>query len=68
MGSLSMGVDINVEGDFGKEGEPASRISYTVRIDSPNSSEEVEKLILYIDEIAEVHNTLRKGIAVKLSR
>lgn len=59
-------VEVKVEGEFGKEGEPGSNISYTAKVESGNSSaEEIEKLIAYVDRIAEIHNTLRKGVEVK---
>jgi uncharacterized OsmC-like protein len=59
-------VDINVTGEFGKEGEPASNIVYDVNIQSRSSKEEIKQLINDVDKIAEVHNTLRKGITVTL--
>ena len=59
-------VEVNVTGEFGGEGEPAKKISYQVKIDSPNPKNEIEKLIADVDTIAEIHNTLRKGIAVTL--
>jgi uncharacterized OsmC-like protein len=59
-------VDINVTGEFGKEGEPASNIVYDVNIQSRSSKEEIKQLINDVDKIAEVHNTLRKGVTVTL--
>lgn len=61
-------IEVNVTGEFGGEGEAAKKISYEVRIDSPNQKSEIEKLIADVDRIAEIHNTLRQGIAVTLNR
>lgn len=60
-------INVNVTGEFGGEGEPAKKISYEVKIDSPNPTHEIEKLIAHVDSIAEIHNTLRQGIAVTLT-
>ncbi len=58
--------DVTVTGEFGKEGEPALHISYKADIKSDNSPKEIEELITHVDRIAEIHNTLRKGIQVSL--
>lgn len=60
-------ITVDVSGEFGKEGEPASNITYKVKIDAPgHSPQEIEDLIDYVDKIAEVHNTIRKGVSVSL--
>ena len=60
-------VEVTVSGKFGQEGEPASHIVYTVRVQSPTlSDQEITDLIAQVDTIAEVHNTLRQGVAVTL--
>ncbi|GAB3503941.1 hypothetical protein GCM10027341_33630 [Spirosoma knui] len=59
-------VDVTVTGEFGQEGEPASRISYTVKIQSDCPEDDVQDLIHYVDTVAEIHNTLRQGIFVSL--
>lgn len=59
-------VEVKVSGAFGKEGEPASNITYIVNIQSGHSNEEVNDLVQYVDKIAEVHNTLRQGVSVVL--
>jgi organic hydroperoxide reductase OsmC/OhrA len=62
-------VEVAVSGEFGQEGEPASKINYEVRILSPNaSSQEITDLIHHVDGIAEIHNTLRKGVNVSLKK
>lgn len=57
---------VDVTSQFGGEGEPAKSISYSAKIDSPAPLEEVQKLITDVDHIAEIHNTLRQGIQIKL--
>ena len=60
-------VEITVSGEFGKEGEPASGISYQVHVQSYESSQkQIEELIKHVDTLAEIHNTLRKGVKVSL--
>ena len=60
-------VEVTVAGEFGKEGQPASNIGYEVKIDSPGSSADaIADLIRHVDPVAEIHNTLRKGMPVTL--
>lgn len=60
------GVEVRVTGDFGAEGEPGNNFTYTaeVKADAPDSV--VRELIEETDKLAEIHNTLRKGIPVTL--
>ncbi len=54
-------VEVNVSGEFGKEGEPGSNINYHVHVESLNSSQQqIDALIKYVDTVAEIQNTLRK--------
>jgi uncharacterized OsmC-like protein len=60
-------VDVTVTGRFGAEGEPASHIRYEVHIVAPkHSDDEIKSLIRFVDRVAEVHNTLRRGVGVNL--
>jgi uncharacterized OsmC-like protein len=60
-------VEVTVSGDFGREGEPASSIAYVVKIESPASTQhEIDSLIQHVDKLAEIHNTLRRGMEVRL--
>lgn len=61
-----IGLKVTVSGDFGAEGEPASNIIYHVSIQSDHQENEITDLINYVDKVAEVHNTLRKGVKVDL--
>jgi|SRR5512133_183300 organic hydroperoxide reductase OsmC/OhrA len=60
-------VEVIVKGEFGKEGEPASNITCEAKVESPSSTyEEIAALIKKVDEVAEVHNTLRYGTNISL--
>jgi uncharacterized OsmC-like protein len=62
-------LEVTVTGEFGKEGEPAFNITYHAKVTAPKSSnKEVEDLINHVDKVAEVHNTLRKGVNVQLQK
>jgi len=62
-------VEVTVEGEFGSEGEPAKNISYAVDVKSSTlNADAIDDLIDYVDNIAEIHNTLRRGIAVTLRK
>jgi len=60
-------VDIEVDGDFGAEGEPASNITYRAKVTSRASNAEVRDLMAITDRVAEIHNTLRAGRPVTLA-
>ena len=60
------GIDVEATGQFAAEKEPGSNFQYKAHVRSTAPAEEIEALIKYVDEIAEIHQTLRKGIAVKL--
>ncbi len=60
-------VTVEVNGEFGGAGEPAKQIIYNVIVDAPYPEEQVMKLIREVDRVAEIHNTLRQGIAVTLT-
>jgi organic hydroperoxide reductase OsmC/OhrA len=62
-------VDVTVSGEFGWEGEPARNIAYEVDVKSQDlSGGEIADLISYVDKVAEIHNTLRRGITVQLKK
>jgi len=60
------GVEVEVEGEFGKEGEPAHQVTYRARVTSQESRERLEDLMRVTDRMAEIQNTLRAGIPVTL--
>ena len=62
-------LEIIVSGEFGGEGEPAKNITYKVQVQAKEHSDaQIYDLIEKVDKIAEIHNTLRKGINVELKK
>lgn len=62
-------VEVTVDGEFGAEGEAGRNIEYSARVVAPDhSAEEIDNLLQYVDTVAEIHNTLRQGVSLKLSR
>jgi uncharacterized OsmC-like protein len=60
------GVDVAVSGHFGGEGEPGTDFKYKANVSSPADPLEIKKLIQHTDAVAEIHNTLRKGLSISL--
>ena len=60
------GVEVSVSGQFGGRGEPARNVLYDVRIHSPEPEPVLQSLIAQTDSVAEIHNTLRQGCAVRI--
>ena len=61
-----IGVEVTARAEFGAEGEPARRLSYTAVVRARASQEKIRELIEHTDRVAEVQNTLRMGITVQL--
>ena len=59
-------VAVEVEAQFGGAGEPARQIRYRAKVTADAPEEVVRQLVEHTDRVAEVHNTLRAGIAVEL--
>jgi len=59
-------VEVVCTGDFGAEGEPGFNFKYKTKVIADASDLEIEELIRHTDRIAEIHNTLRRGIEVTL--
>lgn len=59
-------VEVIVEGEFGGAGECAKNIRYRAKVKAEASHEQIELLMRQTDQVAEIHNTLRQGIQVKL--
>ena len=60
-------VEVEVSGDFGAEGEPARNVSYKAKVHAKGSEEEIRALMEHTDTVAEIQNTLRTVVDVKLS-
>ena len=61
-------VEVEVTGDFEAEGKAASNILYRAKIKANASNEEIRELMNHTDTVAEIQNTLRAGIPVKLEK
>jgi uncharacterized OsmC-like protein len=59
-------VEVEFSGDFGAEGEPGRNFQYKPTIKSNATPEQLDELISFTDEIAEIHKTLRLGLNVTL--
>jgi uncharacterized OsmC-like protein len=59
-------VEVNVEGDFGAEGEPAQNVTYRAKVFAQASEKEIRELMKFTDTVAEIQNTLRVGTTVVL--
>lgn len=59
-------VEVVATGNFGNEGEPGFNFQYQTNILADVSEQEIRSLIMHTDKVAEVHNTLRKGINVSI--
>lgn len=59
-------VEVEARSEFGKDGEPGFNFNYTVKIEGDASLEVLNDLIKHTDTMAEIQNTLRQGVEVKL--
>lgn len=61
------GVRVVVECDW--EGDPprAANLRYSTRVEAEAGEDEIMELIQHVDEIAQVHGTLRDGVAIELA-
>lgn len=62
------GVEVEVTGEFGADGEPGSNFQYKAKVTSNAQQDEIDALIIHTDQVAEIHNTLRKGINIALAK
>ncbi len=58
-------VEVEASAEFDGVGLAARDITYRARIESPASPDRIEQLLRETDAVAEVHNTLRAGGAVR---
>jgi len=62
------GVEVEVTGEFGAEGEPGFNFQYKAKVMSDAPQSEIDDLIVHTDQVAEIHNTLRKGLNITLNQ
>jgi uncharacterized OsmC-like protein len=60
------GVTVECTATFGREGEPGSGFKYKVNVVADAPREVINGLIAHTDHVAEIHNTLRKGVNIEL--
>src|SRR5512147_2078913 len=51
-------VEVDVEGDFGAEGDPAKNVTYRARVKARASEAEIRDLMEHTDKVAEIQNSL----------
>lgn len=59
-------VFVEASADFNGPGLAATNIRYKARITSSASEDVIADLLRHTDAVAEVHNTIRSGVAVRL--
>jgi organic hydroperoxide reductase OsmC/OhrA len=60
-------VQVEVDGEFGGEGEAARNISYRAAVNAKASREEIIDLMRHTDSVAEIQNTLRRSSQIVLA-
>jgi len=60
-------VEVEVEGDFGSEGEAAKNLTYRAKVVAQASEEAIRELMHHTDQVAEIQNTLRVETPVRLA-
>lgn len=60
-------IEVEVNGEFGAEGEPARNVSYRAKVLAQASEAEIQDLMTLTDTLAEIQNTLRQATPVTLS-
>jgi organic hydroperoxide reductase OsmC/OhrA len=59
-------VEVEASGEFAARGLAATNITYRATVRSPAPAAEVQRLLRETDAVAEVHNTVRSGVPVRL--
>ncbi len=60
-------VEVEVEGEFGAEGEPAKNVSYRAKVSAQGNETQIRELMMQTDRVAEIQNTLRQETPVIFS-
>jgi uncharacterized OsmC-like protein len=61
-------VEVEVDGHFGAEGEPAKNVTYRAKVVAQALEEEIQDMMRFVDTVAEIQNTLRVITPVTLSQ
>jgi len=59
-------VEVEVEGDFGAEGEPPKNVTYRASVTAQAGEEDIRALMRDTDRVAEIQNTLRVATPIVL--
>ena len=59
-------VEVEATAEFGGPGEPATRLAYRATVAARAPDADIRALVVHTDGVAEVHNTLRRGMSVVL--
>lgn len=59
-------IEVEASADFAGPGLAATNIRYSARVLSTAPDDVIEDLLRQTDAVAEVHNTIRQGVAVQL--
>jgi organic hydroperoxide reductase OsmC/OhrA len=60
-------VEVEVNGDFSAEGEPARNVTYQAKVTAQASEAAIRELMQHTDRVTEIQNTLRVGTAIALT-
>ena len=60
-------VEVNVQGEFGAEGEPTKHVTYQAKVFAHASDGEIREMMEFTDTVAEIQNSLRMGTSVVLT-
>ena len=66
MNIIVTGVEVDCTAEFGADGQPGDNFQYAARVTSDAPQAAIDELIRHTNEVAEIHNTLRKGAKVTL--
>lgn len=59
------GCEVTATAHFDGVGRPAESVVYSARVESSAPPEQIERLLVETDRVAEIHNTLRAGCRVQ---
>ena len=59
-------LEVDVNGEFGGRGDPAKDVSFDVKIRADASEDKIKELLHLTDTVAEIQNTIRIAVPVKL--
>ena len=66
LGIPIQGAEVEASAEFPGVGLAASNISYRAKVQSSAPPEDLQRLLRETDAVAEVHNTVRSGVPVRL--